>query len=118
MTNRQIADSIRVVCPRRVVSINPEDVAYTNFEWDLFTLEELHTFTRACHLDFTNPADLNRIETYLRKNNGKPSFKYLTKDPLWKSYYLPLIMNWRKSLKTIPPELPKPIRRLLENLPR
>lgn len=117
MTNKQIADAMRA-CeprPRRMMAIQPEDEF--NFGWDFFSLEELRSFTRACHLDFTSPRDLNRVETYLRKNGGKPSFKYLTKDPLWKTYYLPLILNWRKSLKVIPPQLPMPIKRLLESLP-
>jgi len=113
MSDRQIGDAQRQTGARRIVVIQPEDVS-----WKSFTLEEFQTFTTACNLNFTNPQDLNRAECYLRKNNHRPTFSYLTKDPLWKSYYLPLIIGWRKSLKQIPPELPIPIRRLLEKLPK
>jgi hypothetical protein len=92
------------------------DYISSELSWLDRNLIQIQSFTRACNLDFTSPRDLNRVECYLRKNKGRPTFKYLTKDPNWKTYYLPLIVSWRKSLKTIPKELPEPIRRLLEGI--
>jgi hypothetical protein len=86
--------------------------------WENVILADLRKFTSACGLDFTSRADTNRVETYFRTNHGKPSFKYLTKAPDWKSYYLPLILDWRKSLPAIPTTLPLPIQRLLKGLPQ
>jgi hypothetical protein len=112
MTNTEIADEQRKFEPRRVSVIQPEDTS-----WDNFTVEEMRNLTRACNLDFTSRADINRAESYLRKNKGRPSFKYLTSDPNWKTYYLPLLVQWRKSMTTIPTTLPLPIQRLLATIP-
>ena len=84
--------------------------------WEHIHLADVRAFTRACGLDFTSRGDTNRAGCYLRRKNGRPPFKYLTKDPHWQTCYLPLIVGWRRSLKQIPSTLPEPIRRLLENM--
>jgi hypothetical protein len=109
MTTEQIGKAAEMT--QLMVELNLCDAS-----WDSAGLDAIRRITRACNLDFTSPRDLNRVECYLRKNKGRPTFKYLTKDPNWKTYYLPLIVSWRKSLKTIPKELPEPIRRLLEGI--
>jgi hypothetical protein len=109
MTTAQIAHAASMP-PMSVITLSQTPT------WQRVELESLKGFTRACGVDFDNPTSLNRIECYLRKNDGHPSFRYLTRDPQWKSYYLPLIVSWRKSLTTVPEELPAPIKRLLANL--
>lgn len=84
-------------------------------EWSGVSVGDLQRFTEACNLDFTSRADLNRAETYLRKNGGKPPFKYLTSAPDWKTYYLPFIQSWHKRSPNLAP-LPLPIQRLLKGL--
>jgi hypothetical protein len=110
MTNEEIADSIEFTAYRIQLISEQRD-------WSNLSFNECKLFTAACNLDFTSRKDINRIECYLRKNNGRPSFKYLTSSPGWKTYYFPLLINWRKSLTTIPITLPKPIQRLLASLP-
>ena len=112
MTSSEIAEEQRKFDPRRVSVIQPEDTS-----WDNFTLEEVRNLTRACDLDFTDPKAINRAECYLRKNNGHPTFKYLTSSPEWKTYYLPLLLRWRASMREIPKDLPTPIQRLLAKIP-
>ena len=114
MTDRQIADAQRASNPRRVVVIQPWDVT-----WDLFTVEEIRNLTRACGIDFTSRADINRVECYLRKNNHRPSFRYLTSDPNWKTHYLPMLLRWRSLMpNNIPTTLPLAIQKLLAKLPK
>jgi len=84
--------------------------------WDRVTLDQLRRFTGACGIDFSNPRDINRIECYWRKNGGHPRFRYLTSAPDWRSYYLPFILAWRRSVGEITEALPIPIHRLLESL--
>ena len=85
-------------------------------DWRGLSIDNFMGFTCACNLDLTSTVDVNRVETYLRKNRGHPMFKYLVRDPEWKTYYLPLLVNWRKSLNTIPKTLPEPIQRLLAGI--
>ena len=85
--------------------------------WDEVTLSRLKRITRACRVDFTSRSEMNRIETYLRSKNHKPSFKYLAKTPEFKTYYLPMLIDWRKELSKIPNTLPLAIQKLLARLP-
>lgn len=85
--------------------------------WNGVSFDAVKSFLLACNLDFTSRADINRIETYLRKNGHKPSFRYLTSDPNWKTYYLPLLVQWRKSMTVIPKTLPLAIQKLLAKIP-
>jgi hypothetical protein len=105
---------------RRCPNLSPLklDTIASETSWRCVTIGEMVEFTAACHLDFTNRTDVNRIECYLRKNGGKPSFKYLTDSPEWGSHYFPLLQMWRRSLPTIPNTLPKPIQRLLAEIPK
>lgn len=81
--------------------------------WDGIALDVIESFTKACGVDFTNRNDMNRAECYLRTQ--KVSLKYLTKDPLWKTYYLPLILKWSRA-DAISSTLPRAIKRLLDSL--
>ncbi len=84
--------------------------------WDNIPLGRLRDFTRACHLDFTSRADVNRVECYLHRNGNKPPFRYLVKSGYWQNYYLPLLVAWRKTMTTPSPDLPIPIQNLLKTL--
>ena len=88
----------------------------TATSWDDFHAKHITAFSSACGIDFDSRTSWNRVECYFRKNRGNPKFEYLTSAPNWKTYYLPLIIGWRKSLTTVPHELPTPIRRLLVKL--
>lgn len=76
--------------------------------WDEITMSQFHSFLIGCKIDLFNPAHRKRIEVYLRgkKINGQrqaPNFRYLRKDPLWPTYYHPLMLRWWSSLqKKIP----------------
>jgi hypothetical protein len=93
------------------------EAAFVEPAWDNLPLATVMKLTRACGMDFTSRRDVNRAECYLRKNGSRPAFKYLVKSSEWQTYYLPLLVNWRKSMSVIPQELPKPICKLLTQLP-
>lgn len=62
--------------------------------WDHVPLADMQSFLFACELDFCHPAQMHRADEYLRTN---PTFLYLRKSPLWETYYLPLLKQWRNS---------------------
>lgn len=109
MTTAQIAEAAGI-------RLHAAEAAFAEPGWDNLPLATVMKLTRACGVDFTSRSDVNRAECYLRKNAGKPAFKYLVQSDEWQTYYLPLLLNWRKSLSAIPEDLPKPIRKLLEVL--
>lgn len=93
------------------------EAAFAEPSWDNLPLATVRKLTQACGVDFDSPHDMNLVECYLRKNAGKPSFKYLIQSGEWQAYYVPLLVNWRKSMTVVPSELPNPIRKLLDVLP-
>jgi hypothetical protein len=113
--NRQTITTERIASDMGVTPMYALQIS-SRHDWRGLSIDNFMGFTCACNLDLTNTGDVNRVETYLRKNQGRPMFKYLTRDPEWKTYYLPLLVNWRKSLDTIPKALPEPIQRLLAGI--
>lgn len=83
--------------------------------WNSIPLATMRSFLHACNLDFCNPAQMHRADEYLRRN---PTFRYLRADPLWESYYLPLLKRWRASYGkvTAESEIWLPVRKLLIRL--
>lgn len=96
--------------------LHAAEAAFSESSWDHLPLATVRNLTRACALDFTRRTEVNRAECYLRKNGGKPAFKYLVQSGEWQTYYLPLLVSWRRSMTVISDDLPKPIRKLLEKL--
>lgn len=72
--------------------------------WDNVPVSWLQKFTAACRVDFFDSMAMERVKHYLagRMKDGvrqPPKFGYLRRDPRWKTYYRPLLMRWRESLK-------------------
>jgi len=72
--------------------------------WDGITVSQLQSFLKGCKIDLFNPRQRKRIEVYLRGKmiNGQrkpPNYRYLKKDPLWLTYYQPLMLRWWTSLQ-------------------
>lgn len=68
---------------------------------DIFVLQK---FTHGCGIDFTDGHSMKRKLVYLRgkqQNSSRtpPSFAYLRRSPLWKSYYQPMIQRYFESLR-------------------
>ena len=62
--------------------------------WDGVDLCRFRQFTQACGIDFLNSKHMIRVRDYVRKRGR---FAYLKRDPLWDTYYSPLIKIWRDS---------------------
>jgi hypothetical protein len=62
--------------------------------WDGVYLYTCKAFTAACGVDFDNLADMRRVRDYLRH---RPTFQYLRVSPMWKNYYLPMLIIWLKT---------------------
>lgn len=81
------------------------DALSQTLSWDDVPLSEFKAFQIGCKIDLNNPNQLRRVQTY---TNGKmcyghrrpPSFLYLRAHPEWKSYYLPLLQRWLKSVES------------------
>ena len=72
-------------------------------DWEGVDLFIYITFCRACNLNLLDHEQFSRQQIYLQgKMNGSkrqpPQFTYLKKDPLWSSYYEPLMARYLKSL--------------------
>ena len=83
--------------------------------WEPYSIHEIRQFTTACHLDFCNPKQMRRVDDYLRQG---ASLRHLRVHPLWKSYWLPMLLRWRGAY---PVDLSKtnihpPVRDLLARL--
>lgn len=89
--------------------------------WDDIRFEDMCRFLFGCGLKgLDDGKTLHRLYCYLRFA-GRPKtipFRYLRNDPSWKTYYLPLIIKWRKSYGDITnqPNIYRPLRQLLLRL--
>lgn len=60
-------------------------------DWSTVPFGDMRAFLHGCNSDFCDSKAKRRADSYLRKN---PSFAYLEKSPLFKTYYQPLLKSW------------------------
>lgn len=111
MTSREIADRMG---KNGASALYVEEVSQS-MGWGDFSHLRMKQFTTACHLDFCNPKQMRRVDDYLRQG---ASLRHLRVHPLWKSYWLPMLLRWRGAY---PVDLSKidihpPVRDLLARL--
>jgi hypothetical protein len=72
--------------------------------WENIPIGLAKRYLIACRVDLADPRQMKRIDIYLRGKmlpdgtRKRPCFRYLKKDPLWQSYYLPMMNRYRESL--------------------
>ena len=84
-------------------------------KWDGIHILDALAFMYGCRVDLTDAKEVRRIKDYLSK---KPMFVYLRRSPVWKTYWLPLMIYWRKSCGEVKPDsnISPPVRKLLKRL--
>lgn len=66
--------------------------------WKGIGVHECLSFQRGCGIQFDDAKAMHRVNDYLKKlPKMKLPFEYLRLSPQWKSYYIPLIVSWRRS---------------------
>lgn len=104
------------VAPGLKVQLNPVQVETfsQSTDWKCIHILEALAFMYGCRVDLTDAKEFRRINSYLSK---KPTLSYLRSHKNWKSYYLPLIVKWRKGYPEKIPECLSPhVRKLLVRL--
>ncbi len=81
-------------------------------DWNRLSLDWMTAFLVGCGTNFDDARQYSRLVDYLRH---EPTFLYLRRDPLWKEFYLPLMLIWLKHASLHPPTW-KPLRDLLERM--
>lgn len=81
--------------------------------WNDINVFSMHRFLLATKMDFCDWRDMRLATAYLR---SKPNFEHLRKSPEWKTYWLPLMIRWRKSCGTADLNTWRPLRELLTRL--
>ena len=84
-------------------------------KWDGIDILDALAFMYGCRVDLTDAKEVRRIKDYL---SNKPMFVYLRRSPVWKTYWLPLMICWRKSCGEVKPDnnVSPPVRKLLKRL--
>ena len=84
--------------------------------WRSIDIYTLQSFVAGCGFNFDDWRANNRLDAYIR---SVPNFEHLRKSPQWATYYLPLLLKWRKSypLDLTAIKLWKPMIGLLKRLP-
>ena len=80
--------------------------------WDGVHFETMREFLAAAGMDFCDWPSMHRADEYIR--NG-PTFIHLRRAPDWKTYWLPLMIRWRKGYGIVSKTSPvwPPLRELL-----
>ena len=106
MSALDVADASIGLTPAQVEAISQST------SWEHIDLPTMREYLTACSLDFCDAAQCRRAILYLK---SKPNFEYLRVSPEWKTYWLPLMIRWRKSCGVVTKELDiyPPLRALL-----
>jgi hypothetical protein len=88
MTTLDICNAATSLTPAQVESISQST------DWSHIDIVTAEDFLKAVSMDFCCWADMHRASEYLK---SRPTFEHLRRAPEWKSYWLPLLVRWRKS---------------------
>lgn len=106
LTTEEISDRTRNPNAQCQYFLSPAEIEEISkcIDWTRISLLSSLSFQLGCGIEFHDNTAMRRVNDYLTR---KPTFRYLRASPLWKSYYLPLLIRWRKSypadLKQLPP---------------
>ena len=109
MGTLDICNAATSLTPAQVESISQST------DWSHIDIGAAEDFLKAVRMDFCSWADMHRASEYLK---SKPTFEHLRKSPEWKSYWLPLLVRWRRSFGFVNKNQPiwPPLRDLLIRL--
>ena len=74
-----------------------------NTDWHGIDLPTMQRFLVGCGIDFCNRRQMNRVDTYCRRQItlarlNRPNWCYLRRSPLWKTLYAPMMKRHLESL--------------------
>ena len=83
------------ICDQSIILTPPQVEAFSQAtKWHDIPLAEMRAYLEGCGLDFCNWSQCHRADEYLK---SRPNFEHLRKSSDWKTYWLPLLIRWRRS---------------------